>query len=184
MLRHTVLFSRSRVTFAISSHSAANRRNRSDVSIGRPPCFVRYLRKRTQSPLKGSGTPPAQMICNSLHTVDEPPPRLRLRNIASRCQPIRHPCGAPARNAMDTGAENQVPSPQLCCSAGVRFRPEPPRQSSAFASVMTGIALQNSKMRVAKSLRRIRCLNGVINSPERHDTEADSGRGQPDRIIG
>src|ERR1700730_731874 len=38
MLRHTVLFSRSRVPFAISSHSAANRRNRSDVSIGRPPC--------------------------------------------------------------------------------------------------------------------------------------------------
>ena len=55
MLRHTVLFSRSRATFAISSHSAANRRNRSDVSIGRPPCSSRHLRRAMQSPLKGFG---------------------------------------------------------------------------------------------------------------------------------
>jgi hypothetical protein len=52
---------------------------------------------------------------------------------------------------MDIGAENQVPSPELCCSAGVRFWPEPPRQSPAFASVMRGIVLQNSKMKVREN---------------------------------
>src|SRR5580692_10051693 len=65
MLRHTVLFSRSRVTFAISSHSAANRRNRSDVSIGRPPCWSRYLTKAIQSPPKGSG--PTLPTCYAAH---------------------------------------------------------------------------------------------------------------------
>ena len=40
MPRQTVLFLGSREPFAISSHSAANRRNRSDASIGRPPCVA------------------------------------------------------------------------------------------------------------------------------------------------
>jgi hypothetical protein len=53
---------------------------------------------------------------------------------------------------MDIGAENQVPSPELCGSAGVRFWPEPPRQSSAFASAMRGIVLQNSKMKMRENL--------------------------------
>jgi hypothetical protein len=65
MLRHTVLFSRSRVTFAISSHSAANRRNRSDVSIGRPPCWSRCLREAMQSPPKCSG--PTLPKCYAAH---------------------------------------------------------------------------------------------------------------------
>ena len=65
MLRHTVLFSRSRVPFAISSHSAANRRNRSDVSMGRPPCWSRYLRKAMQSPPNGSG--PTLPKCYAAH---------------------------------------------------------------------------------------------------------------------
>src|SRR5580700_4860129 len=75
MLRHTVLFSRSRVTFAISSHSAANRRNRSDVSIGRPPCSSRYLSGPTQPPLKGSGRPCTNYVAKlNGRTKDRPHP--------------------------------------------------------------------------------------------------------------
>jgi hypothetical protein len=50
MPRQTVLFLGSRETFAISSHSAANLRNRSDVSIGRVPMLSQLSRGNSTSP--------------------------------------------------------------------------------------------------------------------------------------
>ena len=53
--RHIVLFSGSRVNFAMNSHSAANLRNRSDVFIT-TSALCRTLGQKTLISLKGSGS--------------------------------------------------------------------------------------------------------------------------------
>jgi len=122
MLRHTVLFSRSRATFAISSHSAANRRNRSDLSIGRPPCSSRYLSNPMQLSLNGSG--PALHKCYAPHCTlwtNHPalPPSKYCVTLPTHPAPL-----AAHRHMMRwIGADNQVASPRLCCGARVSCWP-------------------------------------------------------------
>jgi len=49
---HVNSFSALGESFAISSHSAANLRNRSDGFIGRPPCFIGRMIEQNAEPLE------------------------------------------------------------------------------------------------------------------------------------